>query len=89
MNAEILGDLTLEGRLERWPVRCNPFSGSATNIVATDVVSGDSIQLEGTLNVDAGQPGTISRTTIPPIGGLSPEVNTGVFRGDLGWRCRT
>ena len=78
MNAEILGDLTLEVAWNDGQSG-NPFSGSATNIVATDVVSGDSIQLEGTLNVDAGQPGTISRTTIPPIGGLSPEVNTGSF----------
>ena len=78
MNAEILGDLTLEVAWNDGQ-SSNPFSGSATNIVATDVVSGDSIQLEGTLAVDAGQPGTVTRTTIPPVGGLSPEVNTGSF----------
>lgn len=74
-DLEILGDLTLE---VDWSVGSNdPFSGTASNMVATDVASGNSTQLNGTLNVAPGQLNQITRTTIPAIPGLSPEVHSG------------
>lgn len=71
-NAEIIGDLELD---VAWSDggSGNPFTGTASNIVATDVVSGDSAALTGTLSVDAGQPYSISRNVIPPIGPAAPR----------------
>lgn len=88
-NVEVIGDVKVtvdwaDGQTT------NPFSGTASNIVVTDVVSGASETLNGTLGVDAGIGGTIARTTIPSsvVAGVTvPEVNTGSFQfgmsGDL------
>ncbi|MBR9764332.1 MAG: hypothetical protein GYB53_12590 [Rhodobacteraceae bacterium] len=83
-NAEIIGDLSLavdwtDGQTS------NPFTGSATNIVATDVVSGDSIQLQGTLNVDSGQPASVSRLPVIPgvdTGSMMVSLTGDVANGD-------
>lgn len=88
-NVEIIGDVAVAVDWTNGQTT-NPFSGTASNIVVTDVQTGDSETLTGTLNVDGGIGGVIERTTIPAqnVGGFSiPEVNTGSFQfgmtGDL------
>lgn len=81
-NVEIVGDVDVavdwtDGQTT------NPFSGTASNIVVTDVQTGENETLTGTLSVDDGIGGAIDRATIPAqvVGGVSiPEVNTGGFQ---------
>jgi len=81
-NVEIIGDLDVavdwtDGQ------STNPFTGTASNIVVTDVVDGGSETLGGTLTVDNGIGGTIMRVATPAsnIGGISvPAIETGSFQ---------
>lgn len=80
-NVEIVGDLNLGVQWTENQTN-NPFTGSASNIVVTNVVSGTSETLSGSLNVDPDQANTITRTNVPgsTIAGISvPESNTGAF----------
>lgn len=81
-NVEILGDVDVD---VDWTdgQSTNPFSGTASNIMVTDVQSGESETLTGTLSVNDEMGGVITRTNIPAqnMGGFSiPETNTGSFQ---------
>lgn len=79
-NVEILGDLAVavdwtDGQTT------DPFTGTASNIVVTDVASGASETLTGELTVNS-VGNTIGRVNTPAqtIGGFAvPETNTGAF----------
>lgn len=80
-SAEVIGDVDLT---IAWTdgMTGNPFTGTASSFVATEAGTANSIPLEGTLNVMASLPQTISRVTTPAqvIAGQSiPELNTGAF----------
>ncbi len=77
--AEIIGDVAID---VDWTdgQTANPFSGTATNITATEAGTSNSVVLDGTLTVDQGLPASIMRTTIPAqviAGNSIPEQNTG------------
>lgn len=79
VSAEIIGDMAID---VDWTdgQTTNPFSGTASNIVATEAGTSNSVLLDGTLTVDRGLPASLARTTIPAqvVAGFSvPEQNTG------------
>lgn len=61
-SAEIIGDLAVD---VGWTdgQTTNPFTGTASNIVATEAGTSNSVKLDGTLTVDQGLPASLSRTT--------------------------
>jgi len=80
-SAEIIGDLAVD---VDWTdgQTTNPFTGTASNIVATEAGTSNSVKLDGTLTVDQGLPASLSRTTIPAqvVAGVNiPEQNTGAM----------
>ena len=84
-GVEVLGDLSMavdwtDGQTT------NPFTGTASNIVVTDIGSGASETLTGSLSV-LPDTGTISRVNTPAstVGGFAvPELNTGAFTFEVG-----
>ncbi|MDQ2093816.1 hypothetical protein [Rhodalgimonas zhirmunskyi] len=79
--AEIVGDLDID---VDWTdgQAANPFSGTASNIVATEAGTTNSVALNGQLAVDNSMPASISRVHTPSqviAGHTIPEVNTGAF----------
>lgn len=79
--AEIIGDLDIsvawaEGQTS------NPFSGTASNIVATEAGTSNTTAINGELNVDGGLPASISRVSMPATvvaGQNIPALDTGAF----------
>ena len=79
--AEIIGDLDID---VAWTdgQSANPFSGTASNIVATEAGTSNSVAIAGELTVDDALPATISRVHTPSTviaGQTIPDLDTGAF----------
>lgn len=79
--AEIVGDLDLD---VDWTdgQAANPFSGTATNIVATEAGTTNSVAIDGQLTVDNTLPASITRNHTPAMvvqGQSIPALDTGAF----------
>lgn len=79
--AEITGDLDIDVAWVEGQT-ANPFSGTASNIVATEAGTSNTMDIEGQLTVDNSLPASISRVHTPAtvIAGQNvPELDTGAF----------
>ncbi len=79
--AEVVGDLDIDVAWTENQV-ANPFSGSATNIVATLAGTSTSVPITGDLTVTDALPFTLNRVNTPSqviAGQTIPELNTGAF----------
>ncbi|MGO4851299.1 hypothetical protein [Phaeovulum sp. W22_SRMD_FR3] len=79
--AEIIGDLDIDVAWTEGQ-SSNPFSGTASNIVATEAGTSNSVAIDGTLTVDDALPASISRVHTPAtvIAGQNiPALDTGAF----------
>ncbi|WP_372841337.1 hypothetical protein [Phaeovulum sp.] len=79
--AEIIGDLDID---VAWTegMSGNPFSGTASNIVATEAGTSNSVAIAGTLTVDGVLPQSISRVHTPAsviMGHSVPAIDSGAF----------
>jgi len=80
-DLEILGDLDIDVDWTEGQT-ANPFSGTASNIVANQTGTTNAFEIEGELAVDASLPATISQLNTPAqtIGGFDvPATDTGAF----------
>ncbi len=80
-QAEITGELDIDVAWTEGQ-NTNPFSGTASNIVATEAGGGNSVALDGTLSVDDSQPYSLTRNHIPEqviMGQTVPATDTGAF----------
>ncbi|SFD69257.1 hypothetical protein SAMN04488523_10294 [Sulfitobacter brevis] len=80
-SAEIIGDVNID---VAWTdgQAANPFSGGASNIVATEAGTSNSVAINGQLTVDPAMPASINRTHTPSqviAGNTIPDINTGAF----------
>ncbi|WP_108484145.1 hypothetical protein [Oceaniglobus ichthyenteri] len=79
--AEIIGDLDIDVAWTEGQA-ANPFSGTASNIVATEAGTTNSVAIAGELTVDNSLPSSINRVHTPATdvaGYTVPEMDTGIF----------
>jgi hypothetical protein len=80
-SAEIIGDLDIDVAWTEGQAS-NPFSGTASNIVATEAGTSNSVAIAGQLTVDDALPASISRVHTPSTviaGHTVPDLDTGSF----------
>lgn len=84
-NAEIIGDVTLD--VDWTDGMTGPaLTGNATNFVATEAGTTNSVDLGGTLEVATTPTPTVSRVSMPATviaGQTIPALNTGAFQATL------